>query len=357
MEPAIYRIAPQYRRSAIYLLVSIPIVTAVGIYSGIYATDMLHQSLPEEARFSFVMPPALLVFFLVLILPSMLWSLRMDDRGISRRRWWGWDLWSWDDLASGKIQKHHPFTLVDPLRPWWRRKLNLDCMGDDDIQQVIRGINLRYRLPPPPQVAESLDIKYGFLRSAKLDALGIHVTTYGKTHQYAWDDVERLRITRMEPLRRNFKSIALSLPNCVIKLNLVEKQDKASHLWRGATAEEINEFLLAHVPEDIIDIDIFGQRPSKSIDVEEELKQCKDNNWGYRLFIWFISLLLIFLFIMTAADNGVINALAATAAFSVLVAPFYLFWFAQKKEHRRRTKKLETWLAELQTLEAKTGCS
>jgi hypothetical protein len=52
--------------------------------------------------------------------------VRVDSTGIYRRRLWGWDFWSWDEFESGLIRKKSSVGgYVNPLRPWWRRSLDL----------------------------------------------------------------------------------------------------------------------------------------------------------------------------------------------------------------------------------------
>ena len=84
------------------------------------------------------------------------WKLRVDQDGVSRRLFFRWDVWRWTDLASGQILKLHPYTLCDPNRVWWRRKLRLGYMDSGDIEEVISVINTHYQLPPPPDVPETL---------------------------------------------------------------------------------------------------------------------------------------------------------------------------------------------------------
>jgi hypothetical protein len=95
-----------------------------------------------------------------------------------------WDLWPWDDLASGRIEKRHPHTLFDPVRPWWRRRLALEFMAPAEIRRAMELVNARYRLPEPPEIPEALDIRYGFRRRALLDAKGICIHALGEVRPY-----------------------------------------------------------------------------------------------------------------------------------------------------------------------------
>jgi hypothetical protein len=158
------------------------------------------------------------------VVAALDWRLRLDESGMARRRWFVCgDHWSWDDLASGRIGKLHPYTLADPIRPWWRRRLNLGCLAADDIQAVFAVINAHYRLPPPPDLPERMTIKFGnfFRRSAVFDGKGIDLLSQGTHKAYRWDEVCGVYITRMDPLRRDFKILLIGLPDQEIDLRLI----------------------------------------------------------------------------------------------------------------------------------------
>ena len=137
---------------------------------------------------------------LTMVLP-LRWALRIDHEGITRRRWFAWsDLWTWADFASGRIEKRDSYTLLDPARPWWRRKLCLDFLAGDDIRRAIAHINVHYRLPDPPQLPDELRIKIGLRLSVRFDALGIQLQRAKECREYRWRDVRRVHIVRWDPL-------------------------------------------------------------------------------------------------------------------------------------------------------------
>ena len=171
------------------------------------------------------------------------WSLRIDDQGIGRRFLFRWDVWSWADISSGRIEKRHPYTLVDPKCPWWRRKLSLEYMTRADISHTMEVINTYYQLPTAPQVPDILEIKYGAFRRrlARFDSKGVHLQGGRDMRQYLWSEVRRVHVTRMDPLRHDFKSLELVLPDREIELKLVSTQYGTHPSWSGATGEAVDK--------------------------------------------------------------------------------------------------------------------
>jgi hypothetical protein len=102
-----------------------------------------------------------------------------------------------------------------------------------------------------------------------MDAKGICLNAAGEVRQYLWSEVERVHFTRMDPLRRDFRRLELSLPGHVIEFELVN----GTPSWRGAAAAVVDEFLKRHVGPDRIDVDIEGDTPAKRIDVRNNLER------------------------------------------------------------------------------------
>ena len=71
------------------------------------------------------------------------------------------------------------------------------------ICEVMAGINVHYRLSPPPDVAERLIVKWGtlFRNRAALDDGGIDLLVQGKSAFHSWSEVRRVSIVRSDPLR------------------------------------------------------------------------------------------------------------------------------------------------------------
>jgi hypothetical protein len=336
MVSRIYRMRPEWRRSAIYAIIG-----GTLLIGGIYWT--MYVFLERDPWGTLVFCCLIGLGSLAMIFP-LRWALRVDGLGIARRRLLGWDHWAWSDFSSGRIVKSGGFTLFDPLRPWRFRTLTLDFLADAERKEVGQFINQHYRMPDPPALAETLHIKCGWLRRLELLRHEIRLIVRGETFCFGWGQVQRLRITRVEPERRDFVALALSLPGHEIILNRSEKQH-----WSGAAAEELNEFLLQHVPPERIDIDIFGERPCRAEDVEKELTRITSLERQTRICLSTGALACAGLVAYMAVENRVMNALGMAGLFGVYALGFFApVYYVSGREVHKRVKQLESWLAELQ---------
>lgn len=267
--------------------------------------------------------------------------LSLDSRGMTRRRFFLRDFWAWDDFASGRIRKLHPYTLLDPNRPWWRRKLNLGYLAESDIQEVLAAVNTHYQLPPPPELPESLTIKYGFRRSASLDRNGVLLTVRGVPYVYMWHEIRNVHITRMDPLRRDFKSLEIEFPDRTIELKLVSTQGGVNPTWRGAIAEEINEFLFHHLAANQIDTSMVGEPFKRRSHIEKKLKAAKNERRQFRIVMTFYLLASIGIFAGAAITEGVLRAVALASLVAIPTAPLLVFAWCT---HHKNIDDLESLL-------------
>ena len=295
-----YRIAGELRRCCWY-----GILSAFPLAAAFFVNARFVQNRGPVDVFVGCVLYALLVAAMVV---PLRWRVRIDQHGISRRLLFRWDLWPWAALASGRVRKLHPFTLHDPERPWWRRRLRLGCMASSDIQEVIAMVNTHYKLPPPPDIPAALTIKYAFRCSAAFDRNGIHLMIRDIPHNYLWRDLRDVHIVRMDPLRRDFKSLVITLPDQEIKLKLVTHEGGTSPSWRGATAEELNEYLLQCVPADCIHVSIAGQQLAKREYIERQLEEAKKSTRAFAIMMVVFFPLILGLLVWMAMDDGIWKA-------------------------------------------------
>ena len=169
-EPIFLRISPEVRRCVYYVLAASVPLALVAYW--------VNEFVGNKAPASGVARCASIFLFIIAMFVPLRYALRIDDQGISQRLLFWWvDLWTWAEISSGRIEKRHPYTLYDPSRPWWRRRLSLGFghLAATDVARAMQRINMYYRLPSPPQLPDVLEIKYAFRRSARLDASGIHL--------------------------------------------------------------------------------------------------------------------------------------------------------------------------------------
>lgn len=269
----------------------------------------------------------------------LLWRLRVDQTGVSRRTLFLWDSWTWVDFSSGRICKLHPYTLRDPERPWWRRKLRLKYMASKDIQEVISTINMYYKLPAPPDVPPILSIKYG-RNSATFDQIGIHLMINETPHEYKWRDIRYIHIIRMDPLRRDFKYLSITLPDQEIELKLISGFGGAKQAWRGANAEEINEFLLKNLTTDRIYISIEGQPLVKREYIERKLREAEKMKHGHVVIGAIFTPLIVATFVRKAFVDGIFQAVVMGAVGFFFIVPMYVFILRFHNEKIRDLKNM-----------------
>jgi hypothetical protein len=338
-----YRLAAELRRSCWYVIAALPLLGVVLFWVQGFTEGLVNER-PSPVGSAIVC----LVFLSTAIAMAwpLLWRLRVDAQGISRRRWFWWDHWSWLDIASGRIRKQHPIALVDPGRPWWRGKLSIGYLQGGDAKQVIDRINEHYRLPPPPVVPATLTIRYGFRRSATFDSKGIHHVASDKSRDYGWREARYVHIERVEPLRRDFVNLVIALPDQELELRLVTSEGGTWPSWQGAAAEEINEFLHRHVPRGKIDVIIAGQLPKRREEVERALQKITKTQREARL-VLAVCLCALFAWLMwIAIGRGVLAALGVGVAMAVFYGALVAFMLMDRAPHKS-IAPLKARLAEL----------
>jgi len=277
-----------------------------------------------------------------MVLP-LRWALRVDAKGIARRRLISWDLWEWKDFASGRIQKKHPFMFVDPLRPWWRGNLNVGYLSPTNAKEVVKLVNLHYRLPPPPIIGEILTLRYRGMRAVVLKTSGLSLGKYalGKDQPeeqrwHSWQDVQRVHVTRADPVRRDFGRLEIVLPGEELLFMMVSGEHKPA--WQGSTAEQLNEFLFRHVALERIEVDIEGERPAARSDLEKQLEQAIKEDRASRLFLWILTGAFAVIGIWAATDSQW-KPLVCFVVYSAIYVPTALWLFIHRGEKVQKLRR------------------
>jgi hypothetical protein len=319
-----YRIAPELQRCCWYVIFGALTIGAIAYW--------LMQVLPNQAAPNIARPIALVALAVAFAAVPLRWKLRIDADGIFRRLLVGWSFWSWYDLSSGRISKRHPYTLYDPARPWWNRKLRLNYMDSDETHEVFTVINTHYQLPPAPDLPDRLTIKYGFRGSATVDHRGIQIADRNMPSDYAWHEVRGLQITRMEPKRRDFVSLQIILPDRELELKLVTHQGGTSPTWRGATPEVINEYLMQKVSADRVEVAISGRPLIGREQIERKLNEVKAAVRNLRIMTAVFSPLLVGCLIWMAVADGVLKAIAIGALMVVYPGSVMIYSYRQQRQ-------------------------
>jgi hypothetical protein len=333
MLPQEYRMSPELRRCCWYGIAGA--VVALGVFCWV-ARCVQNRGLVDIA-----LGCGFFVLFLVAMVALLRWRVRLGADGISRRTLFRTDLWTWDDFASGRIRKRYPFTLFDPDRPWWRRKLRLGHLASDDILAVFAAINAHYRLPPPPEIGDALTIKWGFRRAATFDQKGVQVSKAHVPRMFLWREIRQVQFTRMDPLRRDFKSLVIVLPDEEIELKLVTHQGGTSPSWRGATSEELSEFLLHHLAPEQIDTFIAGEPLKKRGQIERRLKIARRASRDLTISMAVLVPVLVGVLIGMAIDSSVVQAIVMAAFSGLTIGPVAGFIY---RLQRKQIAELEDLL-------------
>jgi hypothetical protein len=315
LQPKTYTIAPNLRRSCWYVIIAVMVFAPLSVW---LAVELEHRSMHE------VIIWCAGSFLLVLILLWPLrWRLKVADEGLARYRvFFGWDWWIWDDFAAGRVLKHAGYALFDPQRARWRRKLDLGCLGKEERREVFSAINEHYQLPPPPELPATLTIRWGCRRQATLDETGIHLGSADESQHYRWYEVRQILIARYEPLRRDFQSLDMALPDSAQDISLMVL---TTPTWTGASAEHLSEFLCRHVAAERIEVGVVDDPQSSPLLRAKMLTSLRKRRQELRWLSWLGPIAFVVLAVTTFTDDARGLLLAAALSFTILLFPLSIF--------------------------------
>ena len=283
--PVYYRFAPDFRRIGVYLLVSALMIAAtMAIYQYLGVTP---RSRSEICFFILFFPGSMCGLALVLLRQL----LRVDDRGIWRRRMFRWDLWPWEAFAGEQIQPGY----IYPVKPWWNRHLLLEFLAEKDRKQLDGIIKRVWKPAPLPPLPKELTIRWGLRYWAILSEEGIHI---GKGKQdagcfYRWWTGIEVRLSRFDHSRRDLHEVELALPGIRRPIQLRRHQGRP--LWRGATPEVLAAFLEHVVPPTQLLIAAQTGIPRTQAEAEWRLKTLQRFDRETRQFRWIFAPLVLVL--------------------------------------------------------------
>ncbi len=270
-----YRLLPELRRCCWYAI--------IGALLCVVASLVVLQITNRPVTLEWYVANGVILGGLVAAMACALrWRVTVDSHGLSRRIFgWYWDRWSWDDLASGRVRKVGAYVLSDPDRPVWCR-FNFGPVGMPAAGELMEIINRYYRLPPPPELPETLTISYG-LRKLRLNATGLQVLARKQIDEFLWSEVELACVERIDPLRRDFHTLLLVLPGHEIELESKRGGRGQTSAWHGANAEVLCEFITRHVPPERLDIVMAGDAATNFALVSRRLERAR---WDQRSSAW-----------------------------------------------------------------------
>lgn len=158
-----------------------------------------------------------------------------------------WELWAWEDFASGQLRfGYSDRSFIDPRRPRWRRTLTLANLTELDREQLWHWIELVWRPAIELELPSVISITYGFLQRVVFDQSGVCMGRRNVT-QYPWNDVVSLEVEKLRHDHDDFRRLVLTLPDRAIRLYVSRQHGMTIESWRGATASVVAQFLTAHV--------------------------------------------------------------------------------------------------------------
>jgi hypothetical protein len=345
------RLAPDYRRCGTYLVVGW--FLAIGIGVGLTVADLNDRSWAEMAA-------VLTILFVPTLGVALLtWrqALRVDERGLWRRRFFRWDLWPWDAFATGRIRAgSSKDSWVYPAKPWHCRYLFLDFLADTDRHALAEQIR---QVWTPPVVAppDMVQIRYGLWKRLELSPQGI-VLFRGRRdpgRSYRWSEAVQVRVTRIDPSRQDFRTLNLELGCGAKPIRLHYQQGNRS--WNGPDGETILAYLRQQVPADRIQMTSLTGPPQTRDEAYRRLQELDRSAGDLRKLGWvtglgFVACVLILLFPMlevhlhSPLDWDWFQWLAAGTFVFILILSGIVCW-ATLAELRRRLREghaeLATW--------------
>jgi hypothetical protein len=298
----VFRLAPEYRRCGVYLVLFCLLLA--GLLVALKFADLTPRTWAK-----LVVGDLTLLAAPLLGLAVLTWrcALRVDDRGIWRRRLVGWDLWPWEAFATGAVRTGaSKDSWVYPARPWHHRHLFLELLTEADRDALAERVRQVWR-PALLPVPEEIEVRYGVGDRLVLSRRGITLRRRGSDPErfYGWHEVVQLRVTRVDHTRRDFRTLELELPQAGRPVRL--RSQLGGRVWGGPDAEVLLAYLQQHVPADRVQVTALtgppqtrGEADCRLVDLERADRELRNAR---------------------RAAGALLLALCALLAFSILTGP------------------------------------
>jgi hypothetical protein len=196
-----------------------------------------------------------------------LYRIRIDERGVWRRRLVRWDLWPWEAFEGGHI-RHGRLgdQLTYPTKGWYWRTISTSVLRKPDRAAFERAV-ARFRIPPPPpHLPDVLSVKYGLRARFELSADGVRLIAHRHDagELFPWPQVVKVELVRSTHDRPDFVALFLHLPGLADPVRLARPQGHPT--WSGADAEVIALYLERHLDNGRFVVTALSGPP---IDVQE----------------------------------------------------------------------------------------
>jgi hypothetical protein len=286
--------------------------------------------------------------------------LRVDNKGIWRRRFVRWDLWPWDAFSSGRIREGSGkdcFFFPEKSRYW--RSLALEFLADSDRALVRMKIDELWKRPPPPELPTKFEIQGGGLgmRGIRFSEAGVSIARwFGRFGPVAsWADLPYVELERSDHSSKRFQEARIAIPGRKRPIRLIVHGGRCN--WRGADAEMIAAFLEMHVPQSNFWIDAQNGPPKDLAEHARRLATIDKRLRKNKGLIWlgFVELFFVLLFVgfclprkfsMDPRGWDTASSVSVIMTISLLALCPLAFWVAfleGRKVLSQRRAELEAW--------------
>jgi hypothetical protein len=259
------RLAPEYRRCALYVAIGYVVLSGLLVWFTVGEIN----NVPWSNAIIVLSISGAVTLGLVAI--TTRYRIRIDEKGVWRRRFVHWDLWPWQAFEQGKV-RHGKLgdQLTYPEKSWYWRTISASMLEKKD-RTAFEAVVARYLTPPPPELPARILITYGIGRRLELSADGVRL---GKlinesTEVIPWREVLRVEIFRASHDRPDFATLNLHFGAKDKPVSL--RKQNGSPCWKGASAEEIVQFVQTHVDDARIELTAFRGPPRNIAEVNRRL--------------------------------------------------------------------------------------
>jgi hypothetical protein len=360
--PLELRLAPEYRRSAVYAALGVILITATLVE--LRLAQLNNGRWVDQIIFlSFFAVPA----FVLLVL-ALRYRIRIDQHGVWRRRLVRWDLWPWEAFEQGRVRYG---TLGDqltfPEKPWYSRTISASLLGKAERAAYERAIAWYFVPPPLPEPPEAMTVQIGLGPELDLSADGIRFTKRlnEEARLVRWDDVERAEVVRSSRDRPDFAFLELHLP---APIGLVRLKGRGFRMT-GGEPEMIAPFLERHLGDARFQVTALRGPPADVAEADRRLARLekgeRDLRKGERTsrYVHAVAVALYSVLMLSNRPNPAnwgradwLEAALWTGALAVLMTLHHLpMWGMSRfrgRELRREREEVRRWRAVLASAEA-----
>jgi hypothetical protein len=242
--PIEMRLVPELRRCAVYAAVGA--VAAIGLLVWLELAGLN----PQQWEAAAVLGGGFALGAIGLLAAAFRYRVRIDERGVWRRRFVRWDLWPWGAFAAGLV-RHGKLgdQLTYPEKSWYWRTISTSVLGEANRVAFEAAVAQHWVPPPPPELPDTLDIRHGLRTRLELSADGVRVkkNRHDAGELVPWPGVVRVEVVRASHGRPDFVTLTLHLRDQPAPVTL--RHHQGEKMWKGADAEAIARFVQRHAGE------------------------------------------------------------------------------------------------------------